>query len=92
MAFLTGNKKKQVLELLKSGNFTIASHNYGQVSIYRGRFNGYTGDWSKNPEPDMPYFPGEEIALFNLSDSWGYMQEIVALLTEALGGSNGGSA
>lgn len=84
---------KELIELLKSGNFTVASHDYGQVSIYEGKFDAYNGEWSKNPvEPGMPYFPGKEVASFNISDSDGYMQKIISLLTQALGGRDGGSA
>ncbi len=87
---VTGNKRKKIIELLKSGNFTVASHDYGQVSLYEGKFPAYSGEWVD----EMPVFPKEnkEVARFNLSDSWGYMQELVALMTEALGGRNGGSA
>lgn len=83
-------KAKQIIDLLKSGNFTVASHNYGSVTIYEGKVKGY---WEYDEETEMPQFDGsKEIATYGLSDSDGYMQEIVSLLTEALNGSNGGSA
>jgi len=82
---------KGLLKLLKSGNFTAASHDYGQVSIYKGKFEGYN-KFDEDGEADFPD-QDKEVADFNLSDTdGGYMQDIVAYLVEALGGNNGGSA
>lgn len=86
MAKLTTVTKKELLELLKSGNFTVASHDYGQVSIYKGKHNGY------NSNGEEPEFPAKEVKSFELGDAYGYMQDIVSIFAEALGGNNGGSA
>jgi hypothetical protein len=82
--------RDKLIKLLKSGNFTVASHDYGQVVIYEGRVKGYT---EFDEKTEMPKFKGaKEVARFNLGDTYGYMQDVVSLFTEALGGSNGGSA
>lgn len=83
------NKKEraELIELLKTGNFTVASHDHGQVSIYKGKYTGY------NSKEEMPEFPEDrKDEVFDSNKTEGYMPEIVELLTEALGGSNGGSA
>lgn len=88
---MKGKLKKELLKLLKSGNFTVASHDYGQVSIYEGKCAGYN-KFDAEGEADFPS-KAKEVGDFNLGDSQGgYMQDVVALLVEALGGSNGGSA
>lgn len=74
-------EREKLIALLKSGNFSVASHDYGQVSIYEGRYDGYD---SLSDE--------KEVGDFSLSDSDGYMQDVISLLTEALGGSVAGSA
>jgi len=82
-------KKKYLylLTVLRSGAFTVASHDYGQVSIYEGRHKGYLS------KEEMPEFPEKELISFDLSDNnGGYMQKDIELFTDALDGTNGGSA
>lgn len=64
--------KKSLYELLKSGNFTVAYHDNGACSIYKGRHQ-------------YNYLPDEEVWEGG-SEDYGYVPDIVELLTKALGG------
>jgi hypothetical protein len=65
-------KKKDIIKLLKSGDFTIAYHDNACPTLYKGR-------------REYEQLLGEnEVELDGLDE--GYCPEIVSLLTEALGG------
>ena len=74
-------KKKDLLDLFKSGNFTIITWDNGDYSVYKGRFK------RENMKTDGD---GEYInqPIFEDCGTYvnGYMPEIVALLCQALGG------
>jgi hypothetical protein len=67
---------KEIIQLLKSGKFTIAYHDQGSCSLYEDKIKYYD---------DLPV--DGELANF---ESWdceeGYLPKIVRLLVEALGG------
>lgn len=65
---------KKIIDLLKSGNFTIAYHDNGQCGLYKGKL-----DYDDLPEKEERLFEGNHAAL-------GYAPEIVCILVEALGG------
>jgi len=68
---MTNNK---IIELLKSGNFTIAYHDNQSPALYKGH-------WEYEQLENK-----KEIPIDNFDD--GYCPEIVALLTKALGGKS----
>ncbi len=65
--------QKQVIELLKTGNFTIAYHDNGSPYLYKGHMT-YE---ELEEEGDTYDFP---------NDFLGYCPEVVELLVKALGG------
>jgi hypothetical protein len=67
-------KKNQLLKLLKSGNFTVAYHDNGYCTIYKGRHE-------YEDLPDKEVYEPDDL------DEIGYAPAIVTLLVEALGGS-----
>lgn len=69
-------KEKQIIELLQSGNFTIAYHDNGHCCVYEGKFK-----YDELPE-------NGEVAEFYDHQSEGYLPEIVQLLTKALKGKS----
>ena len=66
--------KNEKIELLKSGNFTIAYHDDDYCCLYKGKF-----DYDELPEDG-------EITSFDGTTS-GYISEAVEYLVKALGGS-----
>lgn len=68
--------EKKIIELLESGDFTIAYHDNGQGGLYKGHYFDYD---------DLPEKADCE---FDYSDSEGYMPLIVQHLTKALGGKS----
>lgn len=65
--------KKQIIELLKSGDFTIAYHDNGVASLYKGRHK-------------YENLPEDELDVGTLFEQEGYCPGEVALLVKALGG------
>lgn len=70
---MTKNKRQKVVELLRSGNFTVIYDDNGSGSIYKGKHD-YGNCLQKDKVVD---FGGQ---------GWGYTPEEVELLIEALGG------
>ena len=60
----------KIIQLLKSGDFTVAYHDNGVCSIYKG----------KHKYEDLPD------SIYEPDDTDGYAPEIVELLVKALGG------
>ncbi len=79
---MRGMKEKEIIELLKSGNFTIVYWDRDDPTLYKGK-------WNYNKE-----FENDDYALMNKSivelDSHmfedGYVPHIVYLLSKALKG------
>ena len=67
--------KENLVQLLKSGNFTVAYHDNQEGAIYQGRAD----NCNKLPEDD-------KVDNFALWDNEGYLPYIVRVLVEALGG------
>ena len=67
-------KEKQIIDLLKSGNFTIAYHDSEYCCLYKGKLK----------YEDLP--EDGEVAEFD--DVNGYIPDIVELLVKALGGKS----
>lgn len=76
-------EQRKVIELFKSGNFSIHYHGNGQCSVYANRFE-YT-EFIDGEGNDAN--PGKEI--YDTCDTYGYLPEIVELLVIALGGKSG---
>lgn len=73
--------EKQLVELFKSGNFTIVYWDNEEPTIYKGRWN-----YHKEQEKD-DYETMEKSRIdYPMYDMGGYCPDIVALLTKALGG------
>ena len=66
-------REHQIMELLKSGDFTIAYHDRGDCSLYKGKY-----DYKSLPKKSVAEFCG---------DHNGYCPEIVEILSKALGGA-----
>jgi hypothetical protein len=67
--------KKDIIKLLKSGNFTIAGHDNGVFCLYEGKLK-----YDELPRDD-------KVATFEDWNNYrGYITEIIALLVKALGG------
>lgn len=64
--------KREIIELLKSGDFTIAYHDSGYCCLYQGKI-----PYSKLPEESIKEFEGT---------TKGYIPCEVELLVVALGG------
>lgn len=71
---------KGIKKLLKSGKFTIIYWDSGEPTLYRGH-------WDRDKEYDRDEYEEMNKHVIEL-DGYddGYLPEIVALLTEALGG------
>ena len=66
---------KEVIELLKTGNFTIAYSDSGCCDLFKGKYS-----YSKLPVD-------KELRSFDYAEDFnGYMPKIVELLIKALGG------
>lgn len=73
------NLQQQILNLLKSGNFTILYHDNGMCCLYPGKI--------KYDEADDGLNNGvKAMAEFNHTNDIGYTPYIVAMLAKALGG------
>lgn len=68
--------KSEIIKLLRTGKFTIATHDRGTFSIYVGRYFDYD---SLPEKADYEVVSGG-------SDDEGYLPAIVSYLVEALGG------
>lgn len=67
---------KKIIELLKSGNFTLHYHDNGACDLYKGIHK--------------EILPNKEIASFSLGfNNEGYLPKEVELLVKALGGESG---
>jgi hypothetical protein len=66
--------EKEIVALLKSGDFTIAFHDRGECSIYRGKFK-----YEKLPEK-------EDYTIQMGAGQEGYAPDVVLFLCMALGG------
>lgn len=66
---------KDLVQLFKSGDFTIAYHDNGVASVYKGKHKNYDS------------LPEKEVHQFDC-DTDGYLPKEVKLLTEALGGKS----
>ena len=64
--------KNTIIKLLKSGNFTIAYHDSGECTLYKGH-----KAYEDLPEDGIADFGGQ---------TDGYIEDVVELLVEALGG------
>jgi len=73
-------KEKGIVELLKSGNFTIIYWERGVTSIYKGKWN-FTKEFEKDEYEEM----GKSL-IIELDGVDGYCPGIVELLSKALGG------
>jgi hypothetical protein len=65
-------KENKIVELLRSGDFTIAYHDNGYACLYKGKF-----DYDSLPKKELSDFDGGDI---------GYAPNVVVLLVAALGG------
>lgn len=65
--------EQKIIDLLKSGNFTIAYHDNGYCCLYRGKYL-------------YDELPEREDFSFDMEGAEGYAPEIVSLLAKALGG------
>ena len=71
---------KEIIKLLKSGNFTIRYDDNGSGEIIEGRFKKYEDTYNEDTgEPN-----GKSYSFGGNSD--GYISDIVEWLTKALGG------
>jgi len=68
--------KRKIIELLKSGDFTILYHDNECCSLYKGRLKEYD---------DCPEEADHEFDDLNQA---GYLPSVVELLVEALGGKS----
>jgi len=75
--------KKKLIELLKSGDFTIMYWDREYPNIYKGRWNYYKEEKRDNYET-----MNKAQIEYPMYDMNGYCPNIVALLTEALGGKS----
>jgi len=65
-------KREKIIELLRSGNFTITYHDNDYCCLYKGHL-----EYDELPKKEIQSFSGH---------SDGYITEIVEVLVEALGG------
>lgn len=75
--------KKEIIELLRSGNFTVVYWSRNDPTLYRGIWD-YNSEFSKDEYAEM------DKSIVKLPDMFqdGYCPEIVALLVEALAGKS----
>lgn len=67
--------RAEQLKLLKSGDFTIAYHDNGQCTLYKGKH-------------EYDSLPEKGVADYYDHDGEGYLPPIVQLLVDALGGAS----
>jgi hypothetical protein len=67
-------EKKEIIELLKSGKFTVAYHDFNSPSLYKGKHR-----YENLKDSD-------EVKLYGWEN--GYCPYIVSLLVKALGGTS----
>jgi hypothetical protein len=67
---------KELVELLKSGDFTLGYHDNGYCEVYRGRI-----EYDDINEKDL-----QPVGSFDSSENEGYIPAEVAALVKALGG------
>lgn len=67
-------KEKEIIELLKSGNFTIAYHDNGVCSLYKDKYTNYDKIYDEKPVLEID------------CEFDGYLPKEVELLIKALGG------
>lgn len=72
---MTPKKENEIIELLKSGKFTIHYHDNGSCSLYSGIHK--------------ESLPKKSVAEFDMSESEGYLPPEVSLIVKALGGESG---
>lgn len=75
-------KEKEIIEILKSGNFTIYYHDNGESVIYKGK---YTMSFLEKLQDDKFDKFEDENKIFD-SSSDGYYTQDLELLVKALGG------
>ena len=74
-------KKEEVIELFKSGDFTIVYWDSDDPTIYKGKWN-YDEEDEKDECREM--FESQiDVSMYNMN---GYAPDVVAWLVEALGG------
>jgi len=73
--------KKKLIELFRSGDFTIVYWDSGEPTIYRGKWN-----YNKEFERDDYETMNKAIVKYPMYYMGGYVPDIVALLAEALKG------
>lgn len=66
--------EKEIIELLKSGNFTIAGHDHGSFALYKGRHS-----YERLPKNSVTEFE-------DWNGEHGYITEIIRIFVKALGG------
>jgi hypothetical protein len=76
---MNNKRKKELIKLLQSGNFTIAYHDNGECCLYDKKIKNIDR-LIDNEE--------KSIESFSDCDSDGYLSIIVELLVEALGGKS----
>lgn len=72
--------QKQLIELLKSGDFTIMYWDNGEASVYKGKWN-YNKEFKKDEYKMM-----NKSLVYETNDEIGYLPKIVDLLVKSLGG------
>ena len=73
--------KKQLLNLFKSGDFTIIYWDRSEPTIYKGKWE-YRKEYKKDEYATMD----KSTILYPMYEMNGYVPDIVKLLSEALGG------
>lgn len=79
------NVERELINLLKSGNFSVHYHDNGSGSVYTNRFEyeAFT-----DPDTGKELHPGKEVFQFD-GNTEGYLPEIIKYLVIALGGKCG---
>lgn len=79
-------KQLRVIELFKTGNFSIHFHDSAYGSVYEGRYEyDELNDEDCEPKPEI-----KEVYEFNeYTNREGYLLDIINLLVTALGGKAG---
>jgi len=75
-------EQKAVIELFKTGNFSVHYHDFCVCSVFKDRFDYDFVDAETGED-----IPREEV--YEPGDDVGYLPEIVQLLVLALGGKSG---
>jgi len=78
--------EEKIIELLKSGDFTIIYWDSGEATLYSKK-------WKKEEEFERDDYETMDKFIIEVSDHGnnGYLPQIVALLTKALGGKSDSS-